>query len=342
MRKFVPVMEYNSTFLLQFLYQWRKPLLALPLVAGLLGVVASSSWFIKPLYKSSVIVFPATTNSVSKVLLPQTSFSEDDMLAFGAEEQAEQLIQILNSDEIFDTIAVKFNLLKHYDLDPTGKYKMTYLREEFNDKISFQRTQFMSVEIQVLDTDPKMAADIANEIVDMLDRVKSRIQRNRAGFGFKIVKGEYDKVRDDVLEMDAELRNLRKKGVHDYEQQSAVISEQLATAILEEKDKKIVRELQNMLDTLARYGGRYVALRDELYLLKQEEVKIRTKLDQARVDAEQSMPATFRVTKAIPAERKTYPVRWLIVAVSMFSAFVGTMLFILVANAIKDLRLKEA
>jgi hypothetical protein len=32
----------------------------------------------------------------------------------------------------------------------------------------------------------------------------------------------------------------------------------------------------------------------------------------------------------------------LIVAVSMFSAFVGTMLFILVANAIKDLRLKEA
>jgi hypothetical protein len=102
MRKFVPVMEYNSTFLLQFLYQWRKPLLALPLVAGLLGAVASSSWFIMPLYKSSVIVFPATTNSVSKVLLPQTSFSEDDMLAFGAEEQAEQLIQILNSDEIFE------------------------------------------------------------------------------------------------------------------------------------------------------------------------------------------------------------------------------------------------
>jgi predicted nucleic acid-binding Zn-ribbon protein len=216
------------------------------------------------------------------------------------------------------------------------------LREEFNDKISFQRTQFMSVEISVLDTDPQMAADIANEIIDMLDRVKSRIQRNRAGFGFTIVKGEYDKVREDVLEMDAELRNLRKKGVHDYEQQSAVISEQLATAILEGKDKRIVRELQNMLDTLARYGGRYVALRDELYLLKQEEVKIRTKLDQARVDAQQSMPATFRVTKAIPAERKTYPVRWLIVAVSMFSAFVGTMLFILVYNAIRDLRLKDA
>ncbi len=334
-------MDYSSTNLLLFLYQWRKPLLVIPLISVVLGALASSSLFIQPLYKSTVVVFPSTTNSVSKALLPQTSFSDEDMLEFGAEEQAEQLLQILHSDQIFDTIASQFELLKHYGVDADGPYKMTYLREEFKDKVSFKRTQFMSVEIEVLDTDPVIAAKMANEITDLLDRAKSRIQRNRAQFGFLIVKKEYNKVRADLRTMEDEVSILRTKGVHDYEQQSAVISEQLAIAQVSGGSKSGIRSLQNTLDTLAKYGGRYVSLRDELSLLKQEEVKIRTKLDQARVDAEQIMPATFRVTKAIPAERKSYPVRWLIVVVFAMGSFVATMLAILVKNAVKELRVNN-
>gem|GEM_PF-5481059 len=55
------------------------------------------------------------------------------------------------------------------------------MHEEFSDKISFERTQFMSVRISVLDQDPQMAADIANAIVDLLDRVKSREKPNPTG-----------------------------------------------------------------------------------------------------------------------------------------------------------------
>ena len=79
-----------------------------------------------------------------------------------------------------------------------------------------------------------------------------------------------------------------------------VVSEQYATAIAEGRTDKTVKQLKNVLDTLAKYGGRYVALRDELHLMKEEEVKIKTKLDQARVDAEQVLPATFRVNAAVP------------------------------------------
>ena len=188
-------MDAQSQTLLRFLYEWRKPLLLAPVIAGIVAAIASTPIFIKPLYESIVTVFPATTNSPSKALLPQNSYQDEDFLEFGAEEQAEQLIQILNSDAIFDTIVERFDLIRHYDLDTTSKTLRTDLWEEYSDKISFQRTQFMSVEIRVLDTDTQLAADIANAITDLLDRVKSRIQRSRAQVGLKIVQREYDKIR---------------------------------------------------------------------------------------------------------------------------------------------------
>jgi predicted nucleic acid-binding Zn-ribbon protein len=183
-----------------------------------------------------------------------------------------------------------------------------------------------------------MAADMANAIVDLLDRVKSRIQRERATVGLNLVQREYQKVRKELRDMEDEIKGLRGKGVHEYEGQSMVVSEQYATAIAEGRTEKTIKQLKNVLDTLAKYGGRYVALRDELHLMKEEEVKIKTKLDQARVDAEQVLPATFRVNAAVPADKKKYPIRWLVVAVSALSALVGTMVVILGANTWKELK----
>ena len=45
-----------------------------------------------------------------------------------------------------------------------------------------------------------------------------------------------------------------------------------ATAIAEGRSDKTIKQLKSVLDTLAKYGGRYVALRDELHLMKEEEV----------------------------------------------------------------------
>ena len=138
--------------------------------------------------------------------------------------------------------------------------------------------------------------------------------------------------------MESEIKKLRQKGVHEYESQSMVVSEQYATAIAEGRPERTIGQLKAVLDTLAKYGGRYVSLRDELHLMKEEEVKIRTKLNQSSVDARQVMPATFRVNKAIPADKKKYPIRWLICVVSSLSTFVSTLLVILLLNTWKDLK----
>jgi capsular polysaccharide biosynthesis protein len=105
-------------------------------------------------------------------LLLENPSSNTDLLEFGQEEQAEQLLQILYSYEIKMRIIKKYNLLKHYDIDSTSKYKMTRLFSQFKNNITFRRNEFMAVEINVLDKDPQYAADIANDIAALVDTEK--------------------------------------------------------------------------------------------------------------------------------------------------------------------------
>jgi uncharacterized protein involved in exopolysaccharide biosynthesis len=331
-----PDRVFDSSNLIVYIYQWRKPLIIVSVLAMVLAAVFSSPLFIKPLYKSTVTVFPTTTNSLSKALLPQQFSSRgQDIMEFGEEEQAEQLLQILYSDEIRDKVIENYDLVNHYDIDTNGKYVRTELYKTFESNISFRRTEYMSVEINVLDTDPQMAADIANEIVVLLDEAKNRIQKERAQKGLDIIEREYLGIKAEVTAYEDSLTQLRYKGVHDYETQSAVLSEQLATAMIENTNSKAVVQIQNQLDTLAKYGGTYVSLRDELQFMKEEQVKLKTRYDQAKVDVSQSMPASFKVNNAYPAEKKSYPTRWLIVALSALGAFTLTLITILIMDTIK-------
>ena len=248
-------MEYSSANLITFFYTHWKKLLVVPTLAMIVAVIFSGPQFIKPLFESQVVLFPSTTNSVSKALLPQTNgYGDEDIFEYGDEQQAEQLLQILSSGEIRDSVIQKFDLMNHYEIDPDSDYPRTKLFKEYESKIEFQRTQFMSVEINVLDTDPQMAADIANYIAKLIDKVKRRVARGRAEMGLEIVKNEYRSLQGEIQTMEDKITELRYKGVHDYESQSAVFNEQYAIALAAGAPSSRVKELERRLDTLAKYG----------------------------------------------------------------------------------------
>jgi len=333
---------FDSTNLIVYIYKWRKPILLVTLTAAVLAAIFSSPLFIKPKFKSTVTVFPTTTNSLSKALLPQEFAARgQDILEFGEEEEAEQLLQILHSDEIRNQIITEFDLLRHYDIDTNGSYIKTKLYDTYEDNISFRRTEFMSVEINVLDTDPDTAALIANRIVTLLDNTKTRIQRDRASQGLSIIKDQYDAMRQEMAAMEDSLSFLRDKGVLDYEEQSAVLTEQLATAQIE-NNPRAVRTIQAQIDTLRKYGGTYVDLREQLKYQREEYIKLKTRFQQAQVDVEQSLPASFKVNTAYAAEKKSYPTRWLIVGLSGIGAFIITLVAILLLDTVRHYQSRQA
>jgi capsular polysaccharide biosynthesis protein len=329
--------DFNSANLISLLYNWRKLLIIVGAVAIATSILFSMPFFISPKYKSTVIMFPTSTNSISKALITDNYGGKQDILEFGAEEQAEQLLQILNSNKIRARVIQKYDLVSHYDIDPASKYKNTMLYQEYESNISFTRTEFMAVEITVLDKDAQMAADIANDIAALLDSTKNAMQKERAIKGYKIVEAEYNKVKAETKQMEDSLTALRKMGVNDYETQAEAYNTQLAIA-LSHNNPTGAKALEEKLKTISEYGGAYVSLRDALEYEKKQLSVLKEKYAEAKVDAEQELPCKFIVNSAYKAEKKSYPVRWLIVVVSTISAL---LLAIMVIIIIENIRRKK-
>jgi capsular polysaccharide biosynthesis protein len=323
-----PQFTFNSSGFLVFLNKYRNIFLLVGLAAILLSWFFSSPLFITPKFQSTVIMFPTSTNSVSKALLSNTYGNKQDILEFGDEEQAEQLLQILNSNLIRNRVISTFKLMSHYKIDSNGKYKMTKLYRQYDNNITFRRTEYMAVQISVLDHDPQMAADIANTIADLVDSTKNQMIRERAMEGYKIVEQEYMERTANMIKLQDSMTVLRKLGVQDYETQAEQLNRQLAIEVARGNNAGI-KALEERLAIIAQYGGAYVALRDALENEEKEMSMLKSKFAEAKVDARQALPQKFIVNNAYKAEKKTYPVRWLIVFISLVSSLLLTTLVVI-------------
>ncbi len=329
--------DFSSLNVLYFIYKWRKQLIIIAAASLIISSIIALT--IREKYKSTVILFPATTGSISKALLTETTFKQDDVLQFGAEEDAEQMLQILNSDEIRTKICEKYNLMNHYEIDPKDKYKRTKLYNEFQDNINFTRTEYMSVKIEVMDVNSDTAAAIANDISALYDVSKIRMQRERAVQALKIVEKEYGEKDADVKRMTDSIKIINNYGVYDYESQSEVTTEQYAIAI-SKGDQRAITALEKKLKVLADYGSLYVALRGNLDLQRKQLNILKIKYEETKVDAEQVLPQKFVVSNAFPAEKKSYPVRWLIVVVSIMGSLLIAVITILLIENIKQVKIE--
>jgi len=327
--------EFDSSNLLVFLLKWRKPLVIVSLSAALISAVVS---FIVPeQFLSTVIFFPANTASISKAVMTEDVTGKNDIVAFGEEEQAEQMLQILYSDFIRDRVIEKFDLMAHYEIDLDDQYKLTSLIKEWESKVKFKRTEYQSIRIDVLDTDPQMAADIANEIARLVDVVKNRMQKDRAAEALKVIESEYTKMRDHMKAVDDSLTFMRKQGVHEYEKQIEIISGEYYKAIAS-GNAQAATKLEQKLDTLAKYGSAFIALTDNSEYERERLILLRSKFEETKVDATEDVPHKFIVNQAWASEKKAYPIRWLVVVISTFSAFLFAVLAIIVIENYRKLQ----
>lgn len=327
--------QHHFSDITSLIKSYKKILLLVGIVALIVSTIVS--FLIKDKYKSSVILYPTTNSSISKAIISETNNGKDDVLKFGEIEEAEQLLQILHSDEIKQKIIEKYNLLNHYGIDENHRYKLTKLNEEFEDNVTFKLTKYLAIEIAVLDYNADTAALIANDIALYLDTVKNRMQKEIAVPAFKIVEQRYYAQKDFIKGLEDSLSALRMLGVIDYESQAERLTEQLGIAIVQGKTAA-ANQLEERLKTLSKYGGAYVSIRDQLEFEKKQLTAIHTKYQEAKVDAESSLQHKFVVNNAFPAEKKTYPIRWLIVSISTLSSVVLALFLILIINNLKSLR----
>jgi hypothetical protein len=344
--------QFNSLSVIEFLFKWRWVIVGSTVGAAILAAIFSAPFFIPPKYASTVVFYPSTVNSISKALLSTNDAGDADPLAFGEEEQAEQLLQVLHSESIFDSVTKRYNLMKHYDIDTDDPVRYYKLRKAYDENVQFRRTEYMSVEIKVLDIDPKRAAEMADYIGDLLDATKRAAVRGQALSQLRITNDNYQAKQAFIAEMNDSLQRLRSLGILDYDLQVENLYDEYykqkgifegesgklasyATSKMSESDTAVVRsrarregakraiaEFEQQFKLLQAYGGRYSIINEQIEEANKEIVAIKDKLDRARVDAQEELPVKFMINSARVSEKKVYPVRWLIVALASLGTFV--------------------
>ena len=323
------VNSYSSKYLCKLLVDYRRPILIILGVAALCAVIFSAPYFITPLYKSTTVVYPTSSNSTSKVLISTTYQSDKDIMNFGEDEQTEQMLQVMNSNRVRDKVISRFNLMEHYNIKPDSKYPYTKLNKLYDSRIKFRRTEYNAVKITVLDPDPALSAQMANDIAEIFDSTMNQIQKEVAIKAFRLVEDEYNALCAEMAQLEDSLNTLRRLGVFDYESQVEMLSQQLAVE-LGRGNTQGIKNIQAQLDILAEYGGASYAINERLDNDRLQLSLVKSKYEEAKMDATQDIPRKFVVTSAYQAERKSYPVRWIIVVVTVLSTFL-LLIFCIVA-----------
>ncbi|MFC2098536.1 Wzz/FepE/Etk N-terminal domain-containing protein [Bacteroidota bacterium] len=322
-------------------YMWKRkiPLILITLAAGIISIIVSFS--ITPKFKSTVVLFPASASPVSKSLL-QTNYQDRvGMLGFGEEEQLERILQVLHSDDIRDHIIEEFNLMEHYEIDIRGAFPLTKLFAQYATNIKFNRTEFNSIVIEVMDEDPQMAADLANSIAAQIDVTMNEMKRDRATKAFKLVEAQYLSAAARVQELNDSVSYYNKKGVIAHEDQIGRLTEAYGHAVTS-GNKKAAIELEEKIQELEKYTAPFL----QFHALWENETfrlsDLTAKYIEAKAETDLSLSHVFVLDRAYKAEKKAYPKKSIIVIASTFSAFIlALILFIFFESFLRRIRSEQ-
>ena len=126
---------------------------------------------------------------------------------------------------------------------------------------------------------------------------------------------------------------LRTHGVLDVSLQAERLTEYYAQA-LSKGNTTGASALKKEFSHLAQYGGAYYRLFEELELVQEQLEIIRLEKENIRVELDAELTNRFVINRAFAADKKSYPIRWLIVFMSGMATFVITLLLLYIRQTI--------
>lgn len=194
--------DYDHNTTIRFFRKWWKLLIWVFFIALAATVVVSL--LITPRYKSTATLFPTNSNRLSKAIMDY--HYSLDFMDYGIERDCEYCIQILSSESMERDVCKRFNLMEHYGISPEDPHKMFKLHEQYRGNVNVKRTEYLGVEVSVLDVDPQWAADMANYIAANYDSVCHRIHHDRAVNAADIMDGVCQKLGNEIVLLQDSLR----------------------------------------------------------------------------------------------------------------------------------------
>lgn len=296
--------EFNNLSLVQLIFKWKWHILIITVAAALCGAIFSSSVFITPLYKSEAIAYPANISPYSE------------------ESETEQMLQIINSQSIADSIIEKYDLWTEYKIDRDYQFAKTVMMHEFHDKIKITKTPYEAVSIVVNDKDPFVACGIAKDILSYYDQ--------------KVATLHHDKIAEVIVMYERQLSE-KQHNIDSLKQRLAEIGTTYGITDVPNQSREITRsyltgsgKAADLKGNIEQYGAEVLDLHTKIAAEGNTYVAIKCDYERELRFYNGTMTYSNIITEPYPADKKSYPVRWVVVALSALAAFLLSIIVIFI------------
>ena len=264
-------------------------------------------FIIKPLYKSTGIIYPA------------------NVTPYSTESPTEQMNQVLQSTEIRDNLINKYHLYRHYNIDTISPYKLTRIIGKMKDRIIIEKTEYESIEIDVLDVNPDTAAMIANSVIDFYNQKMLEMNKIKSRELMEVYRKDMIRKKREADSLDNEMYKMRTVyGILDYGSQS----KEVVRTVLRGKATNGSIKSDTLMKNLKYKGGNFIKTNDQLGRIRYAYLDLKLAYENVLRDVEKTQTYAHIVTKPAPDDKKVYPIRWLVVTTSTISTLFLTLILI--------------
>lgn len=277
-----------------------------------------------------------------------------------AKSGAYNYFAIFKSRSAMEAVIRRFDLIKVYEIADSSMEKAI---RELEGNVTFEQTDDEYIRIEVLDRDPRRAADIANAFVEVLNSLSIQLGTQEARSNREFIEKRLTESKDDLRNSEERLLSFQEKtGMVMTSEESASASgvaslyalrakKEVELAILKRGTTMDNEQTRQLSVELGELNKKLASIPEEgmesfrLYrnvVVQQKIVEFLVPLyEQARIDEQKDIPVILVLDKAHPPERKTKPKRLLLVLVWDTVCLLGTVLFIMARETFRRLQRED-
>ncbi len=311
---------FDNQRILQVIWRRKFHFIIIGAIAVLLSAIFSGPAFIKPKFSSTARIYPT------------------NLWVLSEESETEQMLEIINSRDIKFKVIDVFNLDEVYKIRRDDPHYMTFMLDTYNKNVNASKTKFETVEIKVMDYDPQRASNMCDSIIHFFNKKVRNMHKAKDWEMVEILSRELNKKKVALDTVVPKLDYIRKEyGILDFKSQVEKVTEGYMNALASGRaTNSDARKIQELYNNLAEKGTQTRLLENQFNYLVSS-IDSLTRLQEVhQSEFEKDITYAHVVEYPVPADKKSYPVRWLIVAFSTMAAVFLAMLVFLILDYRKN------
>ena len=313
---------FDNQRILSLIWKRKIHFIVVGIIAIFLGAIFSGPTFIKPKYKSTARVYPTNLGEMSE------------------ESKTEQMLEIINSNAVKFKMFDAFELKDIFKISKEDPHYLTYIFDIYNENIKTSKTQNETVEIEVMAYDAQIASDMCDSIIHFYNLAVGKMYKAK---NWELAEISLKQLQDKYVELDSltvAINNMRAEtGIIDFKNQVPEVTRGYVKALVDGRGSASdadINRIKELYNSMLEKGAEAFSLEIHFNDVIDQITKIKYQYEASLNEFEKTITYSHIVEYPFAADDKSFPVRWLIVVFSAFSAVFVALLVFLVLDYRKE------